>query len=141
MPSTACVDIGIALKLLLPEEDSAAAHGLWRSWIDAGVPIVAPPIFVFEGTSVLCTQVHRGRITPDEARAMLAVLGGLGVRLLGPDDLHVRALDLALRHGHPQAYDAHYLAVAERLDAELWTGDARLARAVEKALPWVRLLT
>jgi len=37
-------------------------------------------------------------------------------------------------------YDAHYLALAERLGAEMWTADRRLCQAVGAALPWVRLV-
>ena len=37
-------------------------------------------------------------------------------------------------------YDAHYLALAERLGAEFWTADRRLQQAVGATLLWVRLL-
>jgi hypothetical protein len=40
----------------------------------------------------------------------------------------------------PAAYDAHYLALAERVGAEFWTTDRRLANKVREALPWVHLL-
>ncbi|HEX6305251.1 MAG TPA: hypothetical protein VFZ76_13740 [Anaerolineales bacterium] len=40
----------------------------------------------------------------------------------------------------PSAYYAQYLALAERLEAEFWTADERLARKVERQLPWVHLL-
>jgi predicted nucleic acid-binding protein len=64
----------------------------------------------------------------------------LPIRLYGEPELHARALDLARRLSLPAACDAHYLALADWLGAELWTADRRLARAVEHDLPWVRVL-
>jgi predicted nucleic acid-binding protein len=40
----------------------------------------------------------------------------------------IEAMQTARRLGHPSAYDAAYLALAERLGAELWTLDGPLAR-------------
>lgn len=37
-------------------------------------------------------------------------------------------------------YDAHYLALAQRLSIELWTADKRLYNAVKSSLGWVKLL-
>jgi predicted nucleic acid-binding protein len=34
----------------------------------------------------------------------------------------------------------HYLALAERLGAALWTCDRRLASAVQARCPWVQLV-
>jgi hypothetical protein len=66
MPSRVCVDINIALKPVLPEVESAKAQTLWAQWVETGTEIVAPPLFLIESTSVRCTQVHRGLITPHE---------------------------------------------------------------------------
>ena len=35
------------------------------------------------------------------------------------------------------AYDAHYLALAESRQCECWTADERLWNTVKKDLPWV----
>jgi predicted nucleic acid-binding protein len=139
MPSRVCVDINIALKLVLLEVESAKAQTLWAQWVEIGTEIVAPPLFLIEGTSVLCTQVHRGLITPEGSQLLLGALQAQQVQLLSPEHLHERALTL-VRFGQPQAYDAHYLALAETLQCEFWTADARLYRRVGDALPWVRWL-
>ena len=47
---------------------------------------------------------------------------------------------MAKRFNRPQAYDSHYLALAEMLGLELWTADERLYNAVKDALPWVKWL-
>jgi predicted nucleic acid-binding protein len=105
-----------------------------------GTEIVVPSLFLFEGTSALCTLVRRGRITAEDSQMMLQALQAQRVHLLHPDDLHEQALALALRFGPPQAYDAHYLALAESLGCEFWTADERLYRTVHDELSWVRLL-
>lgn len=64
----------------------------------------------------------------------------LPIHLRATDDMHSDALRLAERYGLRAAYDAHYLALAERLGAEFWTADRRLAQQVAGELPWVRLL-
>jgi hypothetical protein len=51
------------------------------------------------------------------------------------------ALRLAAAFKFPSAYDAFYLALAERLNAELWTADTRLCSKVGTGGPAVRLIT
>jgi predicted nucleic acid-binding protein len=45
---------------------------------------------------------------------------------------------LAHENKRPSTYDCHYLALAERYECELWTGDERLYNAVGAKLPWVK---
>ncbi len=141
MNSQVCVDVSLALKLILVEADSAAAQRLWDTWIEANVEVVAPPLFAFEGTSVICSKAQRGLIPPEEADLMFKAFHLLGVRLLYPEGLHQRAWELARRFHRPQAYDSHYLALAELLGLELWTADERLYNVVKDALPWVKRLS
>jgi predicted nucleic acid-binding protein len=56
-----------------------------------------------------------------------------------PDSqLNREALVWARRIGQNKAYDAHYLALAMREDAVLWTADKRLVNATQAAgLTWV----
>jgi predicted nucleic acid-binding protein len=138
--SQVCVDASLALKLVLVEEDSFRAHHLWNTWIDADVEIIAPFLLTFEGTSVIRNRMYRGVVSPEEGELMFKAFHLLGVRLLHPDGLHQRAWDLAKQLNRPQAYDSHYLALAEILGLELWTGDARLCHAVRGKLAWVKWL-
>jgi predicted nucleic acid-binding protein len=138
--SRVCVDASLVLKLVVVEDDSARAHGLWETWVEADIEIVAPPLLAFEGTSVICNRMHRKLVPPEEAELMLKTFHLLGVRLLYPDGLHEKAWELAKRFNRPQAYDSHYLALAELFGLQLWTADERLYQAVRHDLPWVKWL-
>lgn len=62
------------------------------------------------------------------------------ILLFTDDNLMRRAYELATQLNRPTAYDAKYLAVAERFQCELWTADERLFNAVSSTLPWVKWL-
>lgn len=140
MNSQVCVDANLALKLVLVEADSSKAQHLWAAWVDANVAIVAPPLLAFEGTSAICNKLYRGLVPPEETELMFKAFHLLGVKLLYPDGLHERAWELVKRFNRPQAYDSHYLALAEILGLELWTADERLYNTVKQELSWVKWL-
>jgi predicted nucleic acid-binding protein len=91
-------------------------------------------------TNVLRRYAVLGVLLPREAEQLLEAAFQLGISLYGDGSLHRRALQLAEVLSLPAAYDAYYLALAERLGAEFWTADRRLVRAVQEKLPFVRLL-
>jgi predicted nucleic acid-binding protein len=82
----------------------------------------------------------QGLLSNELVRISLNTALTLPIQLHGDTALHRRALALAEQFALPAAYDAHYLAVAEQLDAELWTAARRLARSVESMLSWVHLV-
>ena len=52
----------------------------------------------------------------------------------------MRALELASQLDQRDAYDSHYLALAEELDCDFWTADARFYRAAGSLVDRIRLL-
>lgn len=133
MTSTICVDASLVLRLVVADPLSEAACRLWRDWADEGRQVVAPVLLHYEATNVLHRLAGSGALRPETAREALEVVLALPVRLLESPQLAVRAWELARQLGLPAAYDAHYLAVAEQQECELWTADGRLARAVAGA--------
>lgn len=75
-----------------------------------------------------------------EALEALDALMALDLILVPPTaETHRLTLAWADRVKHGAAYDAQYLALAEQLAAEFWTGDRRLAqRAHQVGAAWVR---
>lgn len=140
MNSWVCVDANLVLKLLLREPDSYKADSLWDSWLLNGYHVAAPPLLPIEVTAVLRKSVNRGRLTMRDGWNLLNKAPTLGVEILGFDDLHQRAWQLAETLNRPTAYDAHYLALAELLHCDFWTADRRLYNAAASTLPWVHSL-
>lgn len=63
----------------------------------------------------------------------------LPIHLVNEANLHQRAREIAMQHSLPATYDAHYLALAEWMDIELWTADMRLVNTLKPfKLSWVK---
>lgn len=84
--------------------------------------------------------VYNRWITEQEAQVAVEDIFRLGIQITPSDiDICQKALTWAGRLGQSKAYDGFYLALAERLGAELWTADARLSdRARQLGVVWVR---
>ncbi len=79
-----------------------------------------------------------GRNPLIRATEHLAAFLAFPIEFHNPAGLHHEALVLADALGLPATYDAHYLALAERVGCEVWTDDQRLLRQVATSLPFVR---
>jgi len=104
----------------------------------------APRLWLSETTSALRFLVSQKETTADEAEQALRTIHGLRVEIINEDEeLSLRALELAGKLGQSKAYDAFYLALAEKLVAEFWTADERLANRCRKdlKLSWVHSIT
>jgi predicted nucleic acid-binding protein len=75
----------------------------------------------------------------DEAQVVLNELLEMSLEVIPTSArLHQRALDWAERLGQSRAYDSQYVALAEQMGANLWTGDRRLANSsASLGLDWV----
>jgi predicted nucleic acid-binding protein len=136
---TVCVDASIVVRFTISLDD-AAVKRLWSSWSKQGVRLVAPTLLFYEVTNGLYRQQKVGALGPEFVREALDVALALPVELVGDAVLHRRARVLAAQYNLPAAYDAHYLALAERLEVELWTADARLVNALQPfKVDWVKL--
>ena len=86
----------------------------------------APHILPAEVDSALRRLVSGGKLTPAQGKVARSVAHGLPIELWPWSMLTDRAWEL---RENLSTYDAGYVALAERLGADLATGDARLARA------------
>lgn len=136
--SGAVVDTSIALKWVLAEEHTAEARALLEGWLRGGAKPRVPSWFACEIANVLYQHVREEKIGLEDARRGLRdVMAAVTVLDFDPD-VAERALELAQRFRQPASYDTQYLALAERIDAELWTADRRFWRATSRAFPRVR---
>lgn len=95
---------------------------------------------MYEVSNAFHRAVVCGQITQTEAEDLLKEALNLDIRFYGDKELHKEALKLANLFRLPATYDAHYLALANRFNVELWTADARLFKAVSSSLSWVKLI-
>ncbi len=87
----------------------------------------------------LSSKVAGQLLVEDAARTLEEALN-LNITLYGDAELHRQALNLAKSLRLPASYDAHYLAPAQRLEVEFWTGDRGLVNSVQAVLPWANLV-
>jgi predicted nucleic acid-binding protein len=123
------LDASVAVKWMLPEEDSERAALLRISYASEIDELIAPDIFPAEMAHALTKAERRGIIAQGEAISKLGlVLRSLPV-LYPYLPLLPRAVEIAssIRMG---VWDCLYVALAERERCELVTSDERLVKNV-----------
>lgn len=136
------VDANLTLALVLLTPYSTPAAQRVSAWKTAGEHLLAPALWGYEVASALRKSVAGQVLTDGQAELALAELLALGVELVPPDqELLSGGLRWAQRLGSFVAYDAAYMALAERYRCDLWTADRRMARAAAGCgADWVHLI-
>ena len=120
------VDSSVVAKFFFHEEGSERA----RTALTAGAFVVAPALLLIELASIAVKKVRLGDSPVERARSAMSSVGDLVDELVPLEDLAPRAFQLAADTGC-SAYDATYLALAERLGIPFLTADDRfIAKAV-----------
>lgn len=134
-----CVDANIVIRLV-GYPDAIEVQQLWEGWVRAGEVLIAPTLLMFETSNALHQMQRAGSIAALAADAALQAALALPLELISDDLMFERAFDIARRLRLSASYDAHYIALAERESAPLWTADKRLYNSVHQHLDWVHLL-
>jgi predicted nucleic acid-binding protein len=92
----------------------------------AGERLMAPAIVDLEVLSIWRRAARAGRLGAERARQALQDLAAIQLQRVPNEMLTARIWDL--RH-NLSAYDAAYVALAEVMEARLFTADGRIARA------------
>ncbi len=119
------IDAGVALKLLIAEKESDAAHRL----VAGGEALHAPRLMVSEIANALLRKARMGEVERRRVGALSAAVAAMPVRWHADETLGADAVRLALALDRPVG-DCVYLALAHRLGARLVTADSRLAGAL-----------
>lgn len=135
-----CIDASFVMGLVTRESSEPIYIQLWNQWQESDYAVVAPALIYYEVSNALHRLALARQLLPERASQALEVALSLNVTLYNDAQLHQRALTLARELLLPATYDAHYLALAERLEAEFWTADRRLVNLVQATLPWVHLV-
>lgn len=115
------IDASVSLKWVLRDEEHVAqATALRDGALAGGVRLVAPPLWTYEVATGLIVAARQRRVSSEfVVRALLNVLE-VPIGLVAPEPGDI--VTHARRHGI-SGFDAAYLALAERLDVDLWIGD------------------
>lgn len=136
--STACVDASIILRYILQPEN-VPVQKLWKSWISDEVSLVAPSLLFYEVTNGLYQQQRNKVLSADTIWQTLELSLELPITLIDEANLHLKAREIAMRYSLPATYDAHYLALAEWMEINLWTADSRLINTLKPfKVKWVK---
>jgi predicted nucleic acid-binding protein len=134
------VDASLATMWSVPERLTEKALARASSWAKGGTRLLAPCLLVAEVTNAIYKRIVRGEMELATAQAALSVVLAFPIELREEPGLAARAMELARQHGRPNTYDSQYLALAERHESELWTGDERFYNAVKSKIGWVRFI-
>jgi len=138
-----CVDASIVFKWYFVEDRSEQSVALGRDAVQAGEPLVAPPLLLLELANTIRQRTRRSLLTAEEARLALDYFLGLPLWITGETNtstswsLHHRALALSMRFNLPAVYDAYYLALAELSNCPFWTADRRLVEQLGSGFPLI----
>ncbi|MDQ5824335.1 MAG: type II toxin-antitoxin system VapC family toxin [Chloroflexota bacterium] len=129
------VDASLAVWAVLPpmQDEGVDALGAFVKWHSEGRRLVAPMIWLGEATSTIRRAVYLKRISEHKGPEAISKIFALDIETIPADEsLCKAALGWATRLQQVRAYDAFYLALAERLQTEFWTADKRLANAAQQ---------
>jgi predicted nucleic acid-binding protein len=118
--STLVVDASVALKWVLPEEDSEIAESLF----DRGAALHAPAFVFVELANALWFHMRARQLDATEAAGCMRDLRGAPLKLWDGEEPLPTSLEWAHRLDHA-IYDCAYLALALHLDGTYLTADRR----------------
>ncbi|KYC39279.1 twitching motility protein PilT [Scytonema hofmannii PCC 7110] len=135
-----CVDANFVVKLINSPSETSPHLTLWDTWEQTQTKIIAPTLLCYEVTNVFYRMKVAKQLLNTEAKQYLNNALNLPIQFYGDRQLHQQAWEVAQQFNLTAAYDAHYLALAQRFQADFYTGDKRLFNTVRSALPWIHLV-
>jgi predicted nucleic acid-binding protein len=129
-PLRLVIDASVGVKLFLREALSDRAEALFAHLAsDPPAQLYVPDLFFVECANILWKYVRRFGYPIDHASQDVLDLQRLKLRSVSTAELVTDALHIGLEHSLT-AYDASYVALAQRLRVPLITADERLAQAL-----------
>ncbi|MEI7832784.1 MAG: type II toxin-antitoxin system VapC family toxin [bacterium] len=130
LPAVSVIDACFGIKLVLQEEHSQHVNDYLMRLLDIPpVQVYVPDLFFTECSNILWKCVNRGLLPREDADNNCQILLELSLPTTTGIELMPRALSLACEYSI-SAYDATYLALAEKLKIPLLTADNRFAAAM-----------
>lgn len=134
------LDSGILIASVFLETLTPNAKHLLKRLQADDVTLHAPTLLRYESVAVVRKAVYQKRVTPDEGARIRDAMLSYPLTLHFDTALLKRGYELATEYNRPTAYDAQYLALAERLSCEFWTADERMFNAIKDRFSNIRWL-
>jgi len=138
MSDTVVIDASLAAMWVVPEAYSDQALALADEWAKAPTRLLAPCLVLAEVANALYRRAARQEVTLSTAQTALGVFLQFGIEVREEPGLQAQAMELAHQLKLPTVYDCQYLALAERHQCDLWTGDHQFYNAANQAFPRVK---
>ena len=108
-------------------------------WITNGERLIAPALFEFEITTILRRTEKAGLILDNETNTLLQDIFSLPIQIIAPTLAdHRAAMVWSRRINQAKTYDANYLVLAEKENAQFWSADKRLVNGVRQlGIEWI----
>jgi predicted nucleic acid-binding protein len=128
------IDASVMLSAFFPDEAQANAQAIIRDHTGGRIKLKAPTLLIYEICNAVWQAERRNRIQREQADQIIQVVHDLEIDLI---PLNWGEMMPFARQYDRSAYDAAYLALAQRENEPFVTGDERLFRAVQGQLNWV----
>ena len=134
------IDASVVLKWYLADEEySQKAIGLLDKYLSNELDFVAPSLLEFEVINGLIIAQKRGRIKEEKILTAINGFESLEIKLRNLYFYYPKVLYYCKVYDR-SAYDASYLAIADKERVSLVTADEGLYNVVKKDLKWVKWL-
>lgn len=140
--NAAVLDSNISILTVVNSPLSDSASHLWDNLLQNDIRVFVPRLWISEITSVIRKLVFMNLISSEDGRSSLKLLLASNVNFMEDESLlAMEAFNWAERLGRKTAYDCFYVALADHLEAELWSTDIKLINSLnDLGWPYIREL-
>ena len=126
------VNASLAVKDVLREPYAEQPLAIAKEWAARHIRLTAPWALLVEVTNGLHRRTLPEQISLFRVHRLPTAFLGLGIEIRESRQLRLRALELAQESQQLAIYDAHYMALAEILDCDLFTANERFFNSIKE---------
>jgi predicted nucleic acid-binding protein len=134
------IDANLLIAFLTGESRRQSILQYFLDWLENEVRIIAPVLAMYDVVDTLVQLVVENAYSSDKLDDALETIFSLPIQYYPFTDAK-RIAEIAMKLEGQSAYEASYLALAERFDCELWTLDEELYRDASAQGFAVRLIS
>jgi predicted nucleic acid-binding protein len=133
----AVIDASAALKWQFKDEEATGpATVLLEDFAEGKIELISPTLFTYEIVGAVNVAIERRWVSEEDGYKALANITSVGINLKVFDDLVEPTFRLARRF-RLSPYDCAYMALADKEECSLLTGDKKLFNACRTRFPRV----